>query len=539
MHQPGPPETTPRSRSHAFLRGPFLFAITAAIVATLDPLGIEEATAARSEQTAMRLAAVLYPAYRPESDLVTVVTLDEAYAKRTRGTWPLSYRQQGYLLSLIDSFKPAAIFVDLIYKNPHEDASNPSLKGDDPANLLGALPPDTTTPIYLAGLAAPNPAGLSYCEPARHAADLDSLLDRQSVLAPIREDPLIAGKGRIALVEWDRCKDLYPLYLGGNAAAATPAYALYREWNCKGDAECLRQWPNEDFAHPMKVLWGAFPPRAQSAFYTFEACQYGFHPGAEGHSFWRRAGAVVNQLWLAALGQDYVGASKNDKLPCPALNVIPATVFAGVDPDSEEFREKLQPLLENRLVLVGADIRGAGDTILSPVHGQIAGVQLHAMALDNLVRFGRGYTHEAPDWVMRYLLPPFILTLIAWLTFRLPLARYRRALEIAGLGVLAVIAVSFALQGDWLKPALAIVGGLALHVIAPTAVIRATLSLLFIIAVAVCAIWLGYSPSNWLVLAVAAVIVSEKVNDEIHGPEEKKVVQHRIDRVLKKISKKG
>jgi hypothetical protein len=38
---------------------------------------------------------------------------------------------------------------------------------------------------------------------------------------------------------------------------------------------------------------------------------------------------------------------------------------------------------------------------------------------------------------------------------------------------------------------------------------------------------------------VAAVIVSEKVNDEIHGPEEKKVVQHRIDRVLKKISKKG
>ncbi len=541
MHSSGLSENASHQGFRGYLRGPFLLAMTAAIVSTLDPLGIEEATGARSEQAAMRLASTFYPGFHSAGDQVTVVLLDEEYAKRTGGTWPVSYRQQGHLLSLIDGLKPAAIFVDLLYKKPHEDASNPRLKGDDPGNLLGALPADTVTPIYLAGLAASNPAGLaasspnehSYCESTGQLKPLDSLLDKASVLESIGNDPLIKDKGRIALVEWNRCRDLYPLYLGDNPQAATPAYAMYREWICKGKDrdKCLREWSNDEYADPMKVLWGAFPPRAQAGFYSENACQYGYKSANEAHPWWRRPGATLNQLWLAALGQDYAARSKNDRLPCPALTVIPAAAFVGAEPDSEEFQSRMGPLLTGRLVLVGASILGAKDTIVSPVHGQIPGVEFHAMALDNLVRFGPSYTSEAPEWVMRYVLPAFVLALFAWLAYWLPLWKWRRSLEIGGLILLGTIAVAFALRHIWIKPFFAIVGGAALYMIAPTAVVRAALALLFVITVAIIAIWCGFSPSNWLVLAIAVVLVCEKVYDETHGPREAEIVNRRIERI--------
>lgn len=53
--------------------------------------------------------------------------------------------------------------------------------------------------------------------------------------------------------------------------------------------------------------------------------------------------------------------------------------------------ELVHKLLHNRLVLVGIkDVAGA-DWILSPVHGNVPGVFLHAMALDNLIRWGPNY----------------------------------------------------------------------------------------------------------------------------------------------------
>ncbi len=59
-----------------------------------------------------------------------------------------------------------------------------------------------------------------------------------------------------------------------------------------------------------------------------------------------------------------------------------------------EDRALLSKLLRDRLVLVGANITSTGDLVHSPVHGQIPGVYLHAMALDNLVTLGMDYDRE-------------------------------------------------------------------------------------------------------------------------------------------------
>jgi CHASE2 domain-containing sensor protein len=51
-------------------------------------------------------------------------------------------------------------------------------------------------------------------------------------------------------------------------------------------------------------------------------------------------------------------------------------------------------------VLIGADILGSGDRIESPVHGQVPGVYLHAMALDNLLTFGGRPPFIDAEWVL-------------------------------------------------------------------------------------------------------------------------------------------
>ncbi len=54
----------------------------------------------------------------------------------------------------------------------------------------------------------------------------------------------------------------------------------------------------------------------------------------------------------------------------------------------------LREVLENKIVLVGANLDGIPDVIESPVHGSIAGVFYHAMALDNLMTYGKNYWRE-------------------------------------------------------------------------------------------------------------------------------------------------
>lgn len=52
--------------------------------------------------------------------------------------------------------------------------------------------------------------------------------------------------------------------------------------------------------------------------------------------------------------------------------------------------------MSNAYIFVGADITGINDSIIAPAHGQLPGVFAHAMAFDNLVKYGTGYFSEAP-----------------------------------------------------------------------------------------------------------------------------------------------
>jgi hypothetical protein len=57
-------------------------------------------------------------------------------------------------------------------------------------------------------------------------------------------------------------------------------------------------------------------------------------------------------------------------------------------------REHLDSLLRGKIVIYGAEVTSQNDYVFSPVHGQIAGAFIHAMALDNLLTFGNRYFHR-------------------------------------------------------------------------------------------------------------------------------------------------
>ncbi|WP_377007011.1 CHASE2 domain-containing protein [Comamonas endophytica] len=101
--------------------------------------------------------------------------------------------------------------------------------------------------------------------------------------------------------------------------------------------------------------------------------------------------------------------------------------------DVEQLDESaLAAQVSGKYLFVGAQVRGYNDFAQSPVHGRIAGVHMHAMALDNFLTYGNDYKQSA-EWSMpppRGLLLPGLAAVaavfIVHLGWNLARARLRR-----------------------------------------------------------------------------------------------------------------
>lgn len=92
---------------------------------------------------------------------------------------------------------------------------------------------------------------------------------------------------------------------------------------------------------------------------------------------------------------------------CPYNQWVPAEAVLFASTRGQQ--KTLRALFEDRVVMIGADIRGAPDLVQSPVHGQIPGVFLHAMALDNLLeRDLERYWRPMPTLPEREYLPAIV-----------------------------------------------------------------------------------------------------------------------------------
>jgi CHASE2 domain-containing sensor protein len=194
----------------------------------------------------------------------------------------------------------------------------------------------------------------------------------------------------------------------------------------------------------------------------------------------------------------------DDRLPCPAFNVIPAQLLIQAT-DLTRFAA----VLKGKTVLIGADIPGIPDTFVSPVHGTLPGVFLHAMALDNLLALQTRYLKEMSGWIWVAIEISLVMLAAFAGAWRLPRAAPKPAYQALRsfaftLCWSALGALAHAIDPQWGFVRVA-VGGLIATYFVREEVIKAVFILVLICLVALISVELGWAPKNWMALAIAAV----------------------------------
>ena len=106
---------------------------------------------------------------------------------------------------------------------------------------------------------------------------------------------------------------------------------------------------------------------------------------------------------------------------CPFIDTISAADLLDArlsDPNatSGDPPEAVHDLLENRIVMLAANIPQAQDRFDSPVNGDIPGVYVHADALENLLTAGIRYRHADHGWAATAGIFALVIVLIATMT---------------------------------------------------------------------------------------------------------------------------
>lgn len=520
------------------------FAIVSWGLLQFNPLDLERVSRRRSDELAARLSAARYLA----SNRVTVVLVDDAYLDRIGSSWPPSYASQGRLLRQLVGHAPRAVFVDVLYSHRHATGAAAAVgarAGDGPEDLVAPVARDRAVPIYLPQLVQERASGICPSRPGRPRGE--EVVDRSGVIAPFRE----SDRFRWGVVGWWGCGERYPLYLADDAALArTPAFALFSD-DCAGPSPLspgacagLRAGaggaiadPGGRFRDPMIVRWGAFPPSGQRPFYTAGVCQRGAEDagGNERVPALARARASLNEALLGLFSDLRDEKDVELRRPCPAVNVLPATALLDYP------GEAVDELLRGRFVLLGTKLAGVPDWYQSPVHGQVPGVVLHAMALDNLLQGGDRYPRAArPEtarmWSLALLVGVAVLHWLLrdkrsgervvwrlWATLRSTWAGpaasapgdswravWNKLVPAVGLGCWGILALFHALAGMYGRALLCAALGLAFDLLRPHETARQAM---LVGSLAAAAAFLSSANVNWIGLVLACLSFSSALQD--------------------------
>jgi CHASE2 domain-containing sensor protein len=295
---------------------------------------------------------------------LSVLLIDRNALDSAGETWPARYLYHARLLRALARYRPKAVFFDIYFLQTRDDATLPQL-----SNMFCNLR-QQGIPVFL---------GVS-----DH--------DKQFVLRPELEKLAGLCYEKVALQytpdNLDRLAWTYPLK---NEEARTAegqplrsaAVAIYED----AFQKALVSDENE-----MALTWGLRP--AESGI-RWMAQSQSRALGSPAHSYCREDLGVWELLPIG-LKQWY--DAEAEKPVCVFHSTLYANDLASSSDQEERF---LASHLEGRVVMIGAALNEGGDFVLSPVHGRIPGVFLHAMALDNLLGFGQDYRRDLHmDWTL-------------------------------------------------------------------------------------------------------------------------------------------
>lgn len=301
-----------------------------------DPFGLNSVSDQASSNTINRIKSFSYANIGQKE--IVVVLIDDQFLEANNLRWPLPYNEQATLLKRILLYKPAALFVDLIYSH---DRSNDTDSINDIVRTFTRFQNASNTRVLLANSGS-----------------------QQSVVAALK--PFDTAQS-----SWHGFGEYYPLRVNDQDTAAMALYRLY----CQ-NAGC--QLNPQDFTSPIAVQWGSRVDPLQSEF-TLDG-----HCVKDAHHMKLIVDMFLSDILWRFRDQRYQ--------PCPYNRTIMASSLTANTPEA---RTLFKTLLQNKIVLIGAQIHGINDYVKSAVHGQLPGVYFHAMALDNLITLQDSY-NRAP-----------------------------------------------------------------------------------------------------------------------------------------------
>lgn len=342
----------------------------------------ESAAVARS--TAV-MGSTAYPADRRHD--IAVLEVNDDYLDFMGETWPPSYALYQAIFEDVAQYQPQSIFLDITLVHSRSETGLQGLI--DSLCRVG----QSGIRIYLAALE--NPQGHLYLRP-----ELEQLAGqgRCFQMVGVRYDP----DGQTHLVT------TYPLLGNGTGSEQndrdvriarsqirSAAYQMARDvWAQDGTLQS-KQLPEQAMtqqalpAHTLSLTWGMAP----------HAERFGMQP-------WREGCNLQPRTWKELIPAPLRNVFFDTTPPCPYHPLVPLALIA--DPHSDAQRQELDVALRGKHLMVGAKVKGVQDVVNSPIHGYIPGVNLHAMALDNLLTLDAiKQTESSPTRI------PWVLLLLA------------------------------------------------------------------------------------------------------------------------------
>lgn len=369
-----------------FLARILFYAFIGWFILNHNPFGISEKSDQAFQDAFFRLAAPWYDSDAQE-DILVILINEESIKNLYDGgflaanEWPLLYKDHAALFKAIESLSPKALFVDIYFKQERStDTSYPSL-----VRTLQKFK-DKAFPILFAG---------GYADE-----------DRSALQRSLSESAQLTING------WQGYGNNYPLQVAG---LPTAGHDLYR-------IACLSDAPLKSCNHENRLgavsegeamipFWGADSAKPLLPEYTTSSCT------ANENSTFESARQLLIGLFSGLINyQDTLGVAEQTCAYHPIL--FADQVIKILKTGSIEQKEKLKALFNNKIIFYGLTLEGLHDEVRTPVHGKLPGVMLHAMALDNLMNYGKNYLHVNNDQSSLWNFASWLLTVIA-ITFRL------------------------------------------------------------------------------------------------------------------------
>ncbi len=313
-----------------------------------DPFGMSTAADRSSEEIFLRLYPILYPGANERIEVVLIdeeqLPLKHKSVDPTASTeWPLTFDEYADLIAKVLEHKPKAVFVDLLFDTGAAHAG-------PMRELIDRIPPDGPPVVF---------------------ADYDD--SKKQMLDAIRGLPF-DGKGALrGVVELTARPNHYVLGTGSGNGAASPAAVLYNTTRLPGERLDLKR--KSEFL----LAWGNTVGQADAA---DPRCAPIVADDLSGRQVAFGEAVIAGLQGFTGAADALQGEKSWERMqPCPYHPVFhPRQLYRG-DTAAAGAR------IENAYVMIGANVVGSNDTVNSPVHGKLPGVFIHAMALDNLLKF--------------------------------------------------------------------------------------------------------------------------------------------------------